>query len=411
MKPEIPLPGPAAVRPADARAAAKQVRGAGALVVAVLFMGSTLLTPLYGLYGARFGLSTLGVTAVYAVYVVGNLTALLLLGRVSDQVGRRPVIQAATALATASTLLFLFAQTAPWLFAGRVLNGLAVSLGAGAATAWIGDAAPAGGRTGAASLAAGANFAGLAAGPPLAGWLAQYAPEPLRLPFLAYLALLAATVVVATRTPEAARSRPGRLDLKPRLGIPPGVRLAFLAPAGAGFAALGLIGFYAALGPALIRRAFGIENLAVGALIVAMLFLAAAITAGLGRRVRPGRAMRLGQLAILPGLLLLVLAERTASLAVMLAATLLCGAASALSYLGALAVANGLASSENRAEVVSSLWVCCFLGNALPVLGVAALTGLAGPATAHAMFAALLALVTCASLLVGAATRRARPRG
>ena len=58
--------------------------------IAAMFMGSTLLTPLYALYQREHGFSELTLTLVYSAYVVGNMAALLLLGRLSDQVGRRP---------------------------------------------------------------------------------------------------------------------------------------------------------------------------------------------------------------------------------------------------------------------------------------------------------------------------------
>ena len=60
-----------------------------ALGIAVLYMGSTLLTPLYPIYRREFGFSELVVTGVYAIYVVGNLFVLFLFGRLSDQIGRR----------------------------------------------------------------------------------------------------------------------------------------------------------------------------------------------------------------------------------------------------------------------------------------------------------------------------------
>src|SRR5215212_4918557 len=60
-------------------------------MIAVTFMGSTLVTPLYVLYRQAFGFSAITLTLVYAVYVVGNLAALIFLGRLSDQIGRRRV--------------------------------------------------------------------------------------------------------------------------------------------------------------------------------------------------------------------------------------------------------------------------------------------------------------------------------
>ncbi|WP_292016031.1 hypothetical protein [Mesorhizobium sp.] len=61
-----------------------------AAMSAALFAGSTVLTPLYVIYKQAFGFSQMTLTLVYAVYVVGNLAALLVFGRLSDAIGRRP---------------------------------------------------------------------------------------------------------------------------------------------------------------------------------------------------------------------------------------------------------------------------------------------------------------------------------
>ena len=66
--------------------------------LALMFAGSTLPTPLYSLYQRLFGFSELALTLIYAAYVLGNLSALLFLGRLSDQIGRRPMIFIAIAL-------------------------------------------------------------------------------------------------------------------------------------------------------------------------------------------------------------------------------------------------------------------------------------------------------------------------
>src|SRR6185295_19036721 len=63
-----------------------------AYALAVTMLGTTLPTPLYGLYRDRFGLSELITTVVFAVYAAGVLGALLLVGGLSDIVGRRRVL-------------------------------------------------------------------------------------------------------------------------------------------------------------------------------------------------------------------------------------------------------------------------------------------------------------------------------
>src|SRR5437764_13634818 len=99
-----------------------QFAGVAAVVVvagelAIMFVGAVLPTPLYPLYQARFGFSNIVLTAIYAVYVLGNLVALLIFGRLSDQVGRRSVTLPAIGFGVVSTLLFVLARGTPWLFA------------------------------------------------------------------------------------------------------------------------------------------------------------------------------------------------------------------------------------------------------------------------------------------------------
>src|SRR4051812_28505314 len=53
----------------------------GGTVIAVLFMGSTILTPLYEVYESTYGFSPFVLVLLYAVYVIGNLLALFVFGR------------------------------------------------------------------------------------------------------------------------------------------------------------------------------------------------------------------------------------------------------------------------------------------------------------------------------------------
>jgi MFS family permease len=371
-------------------------RVTGGVVIAVLFMGSTLLTPLYELYRESYGFSAFVLVVLYAVYVIGNLLALFVFGRLSDQVGRKPVIFAAVALAGVSGALFLAAASLSWLLIARIISGLAVGMGSGAATAWITEFTPAEQRAGAAAVMTGFNFIGLALGPLLSGVLAQYAAHPTRLPFLAYLIILAVTAASVAVRPETLSERQ-KLHFGAKLGLPPQSRGAFLAPAASGFAAMAVVGFYAALGPTIIRHDLGIANHVVSSAIVAELFIAAAVLI-FATRQWPARKTMLTGLAATPvGMALLIVAQRTGSLPILLVGTAVCGVVGALGYRGGLAVANGLAPPERRAEVASAYFVCCFSGNALPIIGVGALTLAASAHLADLAFAVLVSLIAAAA--------------
>ena len=70
-------------------------------VLLAIMLGGTLPVPLYVLYERQFGFGPLGVTVVFAAYVLGTLFALVVLGDLSDQVGRRKVLAAGVLCAAA----------------------------------------------------------------------------------------------------------------------------------------------------------------------------------------------------------------------------------------------------------------------------------------------------------------------
>jgi hypothetical protein len=62
----------------------------------------------------------------------------------------------------------------------------------------------------------------------------------------------------------------------------------------------------------------------------------------------------------------------------------------------------GHAPENRRAEVVSSYLICCFAGNALPVIGIGVISTLAGPNVASLAFAATIAAFALVALFFGA---------
>jgi MFS family permease len=159
-------------------------------MIGVLFAGSTIVTPLYIMYKQAFHFSQISLTLIYAAYVIGNLCALLVFGRLSDQIGRRPMAAAGMGLAVVGALIFLFANGIVSLYAGRILSGLAIGIGAGTGTAWLAELVGEESKARATVIATSANFTGLGIGALVAGMLAEYAPWPLQLPFIVYLGVL-----------------------------------------------------------------------------------------------------------------------------------------------------------------------------------------------------------------------------
>jgi predicted MFS family arabinose efflux permease len=385
-------------------------------MIAVAFMGSVVVTPLYSLYQRKFGFSEITLTLIYATYVVGNVAALLLFGQISDQVGRKRVSLPTLALAMASAAVFLFATGTLWLFVGRLLFGLAVGILSGVGTAWLAEQHGEGGRSRATVVATTANLCGIAVGPLLGGALAQYAPWPFQLPFVVYIAVAAGVAIAIAKTPET-RQRSidsvGELRVSIRLGVPRESLGAFAAPAVTGFVIFSLAGLYFALIPGILIHDIHESNVAVGGGTVFEFGLVGAACIFLARALKPRHVMTAGLVLLLPAVALVVAAQAAGSLALLLIATALAGVAVALGYRGGLETINQIAPDENRAEVVSSYYIACFVGNAVPVVGIGVLSTLTAALTASITFACTVALLSLAALAwqrrTEAAPRKTRP--
>jgi len=378
---------------------------AAACGIAVVYVGSTLLTPLYPLYERAFGFDELVVTEIYAIYVLGNLAVLFVFGRLADQIGRRPVTLAALAITIVSALVFLLARGTPWLFGARVLNGFAAGLGAGALTAWLAELEPNGDRARAAAFASAGNLAGLALGAIGAGLLARFAPWPLRLPFACFIVVLV-LVLIALAFAKETVAEPVRtlrqLALRPRIGVPAGIRLKFVAPAAIAFAAFALGGFYAALAPGLMAKRLGQDDVAVIGAVVALFFASASAAAIVTRHMRERAALFTASALLWLGLALLLAADAGRSMPILVAASIVAGAAMALGYRSSLGIINAIAPGAQRAEVVSSYLLICYSANAIPVIGVGVLTKAVDATVAHEIFAGVLALLGIVACLIGA---------
>jgi MFS family permease len=376
-----------------------------AVALAVMFVGAIMPTPLYPLYQHTFGFSGITLTLIYAVYVLGNLVALLFFGRLADQVGRRSAMLPAIGFGIASTVVFAAAAGSPWLFAARALSGFSTGLATGAATAWIAELHTGRGNGAAARIAASANFFGCATGPLFGSVLAQFAPWPLRLPYLVYLGLLCTVAVAIVFVPETVSNpkRYGEAALRPRLGVPRPIRLQFASPAVSGFATFSLIGFYAALIPNLLAESLHQSAPTVAGAIVGEVFGIAAITILSTAQLGSQAAMFSALALLVPAAWLLVGAELARSMPLLLLAAALCGIAGGLGYRGSLEVINRIAPADQRSEVVSSYLIALFAGNSLPVIGIGVLAAMAGALTAHVTFAAVITALAAVAAWTGVA--------
>jgi predicted MFS family arabinose efflux permease len=373
-----------------------------------VLLGTTLPTPLYTIYQQEFGFSELTVTAIFATYATGVIAALLLFGRLSDQIGRRRVLLPGIALSALSAVVFLLAQEVGALFTGRVFSGLAAGLFTGTATATLLDLAPPA-RRGQATLAATlVNMGGLACGPLLAGMLAEYAGAPLRVVFWVYLALLAPAAALVWAIPETVHSD-GPVRVRPRRPrVPAEVRPIFIRAALAAFAGFAMLGFFSAVAPGFLRQVLDIDNHATVGVVVFGVFASSLVGQTAFRNAPTAAALPAGCGLLIAGIGLVALGLAESSLAPLVAGGAVAGCGQGLSFRAGLAAINDATPADRRGEVVSGFFVVAYVAISVPVLAVGAVAELADIRIAGLILAggvAALALTVVVLLMRGRARR------
>ena len=379
-------------------------RNAGFVLVAYAFLvtmiGTTLPTPLYPLFEERYSFGPLTVTVIFAVYAFGVIAGLLLFGNLSDEIGRKPVLLLGLAFSAVSALLFLFAGALAPIYAGRVVSGLSAGIFTGTATAMLVDLAPGGRRRLASLVAVVVNLGGLGLGALLAGLLADHCTSPLRLPFIADLALLVPAALGLLVTPETVERQAFRFRLQ-RLRVPSEVRAVFVRGAAAGFGGFAVAGVFGSVAPVFLGQILGRTSHALAGALVFIQFSASIVGQLALLRLSDRRALVVGCTLLAGGVGLLALALWIESLAALIASASVAGLGLGLVIGAGLAAINQRAPVEHRAETASSFFVVMYVGLAVPVIGVGLAENawnLRGAGIAFSAAVAALMLAVLASL-------------
>src|SRR5258708_31691969 len=307
-----------------------------ASVFAFFLFAAGAPSPLYVVYEAMWHFSSLTLTAIFGVYALALLAALLTTGRLSDHLGRRPVVLLALVVQIVSMVAFIAARGVGMLFAARVLQGLGT---------------------------------GLATGALVSGLLVQYGPDPLHLVFsllcAVYALAFAATPVIA----DVAKRTPGWLQsMRPQIGVPPEARSLFAASAPSLIATWALGRLYLSPGPSLALSLLKSDSYLAGAGVIVALMGAVAVAATL---VRAADA----RVIVIRASLVLVVGVGITELSVALGSAVGLSARSLLARLGFGPAFSAvfrslapLAPPDKRAGLLASIFIVVYLAFSVPAL-------------------------------------------
>ncbi len=335
-------------------------------ILVTLLASSSAPTPLYATYQARWGFSPVAVTIVFGVYAVAVLVSLLVLGALSDHIGRRPVLTVALVAQAGVMVLFATASGLDVLLLARVLQGLATGGAVAAIGAGLVDLHP--GR-GPVANAAGA-MSGTASGALVSALLVQLLPAPTELVYLVLAGVFLLQAAGVRRIAETSRRVPGaRRSLRPTLALPTSVRAALVVAAPSLIAVWALAGFYASLGPSLAALVDGSDSTVLGGATLFVLAGSGALTVLAFHRTDPRTFALAGASLIVFGVPLILAAVPTRSPILLFVGTAIAGAGFGGGFQGGLRTILPLAKPDERAGVIAVVYVICYLALGLPAIG------------------------------------------
>jgi MFS family permease len=372
-----------------------------AITLALLLFASSAPSPLYVVYQEQWGFSAIVLTAVFAVYALALLAALLVTGSLSDHLGRRPTLLLALVIEIVGMLLFAEARGVPWLFAGRILQGFATGIATAAISAALIDLQPLERPRLGPLVAASAPMAGLAAGALGSGLLVQFAPNPTHLIYWLLFGAFTVLTVLACAIPETVIRRPTwRSTFRPRVAVPPSLRAAFVATIPCLTATWALGGLILSLGPSLMAKVLGDSSHVAGALPIFIMAGISAVASVVLQDTHARSAARGGLLALILGISLALLALAVGSIPLFLGATAIAGLGFGPAFAGAFRALSSRAPSDQRAALVAAIFVASYLAYSLPALAAGvAVTQVGLHETANVYGAVLIVLAVIALAL------------
>lgn len=345
--------------------------------------------------------------ALFGIYALGLMPALLICGPASDRWGRARIVRPAALLSVVATVVLIAGDhSTAGLYTGRFLAGVASGAVFAAGTAWVKELSSpsyeaAGPQAGARRAAVWLSV-GFGLGPVVTGVVAQWAPAPLVSAYLPHLVVMAVAIPMLSRCPETVDPvAGGGVSLGSRLRVPTAGNARFLAvvlPMAPWVFGAPSVAF--AVLPTLVKaRTSGYAILFAGA-VAGLTLTAGILIQPLARRldrVDDARGTTAGLLAVIAGLLLASVAAHTLDPALVVLAAVVLGMGYGLLLVSGLLEVQRIAQPADLAGLTAVFYVLTYVGFGIPLL-LAHLSGVAG-------YPVLLLGVTVVAVLSLAAVR------
>ncbi|TFL13309.1 MFS transporter [Pusillimonas caeni] len=369
MSPSLPpspsLPDPAAERLAQRPPGGKATLALFASILLAFVSASSAPSPLYRLYQSAWSFGSTWVTVVFAVYALVLLLSLLITGRLSDYLGRKPVMAVALITEIVAMSMFWNADSLSDLIVARMLQGFAT----GMATTSVGAALIDLNKERGAFINSMGPMFGTALGALGSTALMVYFPAPTQTVFGVFLTVFALQAIALFFAPETARRRPGAwASLRPRIAVPAQARSALRAVSPSNMAVWMLGGFYLSLMPSLVQGVTQVRTPWLSGLVIAALTASGAISVICLRAKEPAWLLRTGQQALMSGIAIILLGANFSQPGLLLIGSLTAGCGFGVTFLGALGRLLPLAKPHERSALMGVFYTQSYLAHSVPTI-------------------------------------------
>jgi MFS family permease len=348
---------------------------------------------------AEWGLTPLMVTVIFGIYALAVLVALLVAGRLSDHLGRKPILLAATLTQAVTMIIFITATSVTGLLVARVLQGLTTGAALGAIGAGMIDLDK---TRGTVANAVAPPF-GTATGAIVAGVLVQFLPFPTHLVYAVFGLVFIAQALGIVFMNDSITPRGGVLaSLKPKLGLPRATREPLLLATPVLIAVWALAGFYGAISPLLVKGMLGVNTPLVGGLALFVVATFGGLSVLVLQHREAKEMMMLGAASLIVGVAITALSVADASIAFFFVGAVIAGVGFGAGFQGAVRTVVPFAAPHERAGVLSIVFIISYIAMGVPAVAAGWMLAHHGNIIATTqLFAAVIMALAGTALLAG----------
>src|ERR1700733_11807389 len=329
-----------------------------AAAFAAFFVAAGAPTPLLPIYEANWHFPASMVTVAFGVYAIALLLTLLVIGSLSDHIGRRPLLIGALALELAAMLVFLVSPSISWIIAARIIQGVATAAATSSFSAAILELAPDKRKHLAGVITGLAPAAGIGVGALFSGVIAQVSSSAAATVWIIMAAVMLIALVFAIFAPETAARKPGAIaSLRPHVSVPPAARSVFAVTLPSLIAAWLVSALFLGLMPTILHLKFGIDSPVVSGLAAFAEQGAGGATAVALSKMKPQRLVFAGGFAIVAGIALFIASITATSLPLLWIGAVVGGAGLGGAFTGTIRSLVPLVEAQQRAGLFSAIYL------------------------------------------------------